>query len=137
MKHIAVAAILALAPATVQAAETLSYDVVFNDSIIAAGTDTLAVGDRVIINDRLLSDGADAGQAAGVCTIVDVESNSAICTVTFTLEAGGLSVQFVNSPPPEKTFPILGGTGAFAGRHGIGTLLEHGDGTGSVNFTVD
>lgn len=137
MKQLIAAIFVAISPASILAAEALSYDVVFDDKVIAAGTDTLSTGDRIIINDRLLENGLDAGRAAGVCTIVDAEDSYAICTVTFTLEAGSIAIQFVNAPPPEKTFPILGGTGLFAGRHGMGTLLEHGDGTGSVSFTLD
>lgn len=137
MRTLTLATLFAALSTSASLAETLDYDVVFNDSLLTARSDALSVGDRIIVNDRLLQNGREAGNAAGVCTIVDVEASTAICTIAFTLEDGLLAVQFVNSPPPEKHFPILGGTGAYAGRLGTGTLIEHGDGTGTVRFVID
>jgi hypothetical protein len=138
MKSVTLAAVAALllgSPAS--AAETLSYDVVFHDKVITAKTDALSAGDRIIINDDLLIAGTKVGMAAGACTITDEVNGFAICNVSFVLEKGALSIQFVNSPPPEKNFAILGGSDAYAGRTGAGTLIEHGDGTGSVTFRLD
>ncbi|HZY69276.1 MAG TPA: dirigent protein [Devosia sp.] len=139
MKSLPFAAALSLfaVAAPVTAAETLRFDVAFHDQLISARTDALSVGDRVIINDDLLTDGEKVGTAAGLCTITDTAVGLAICNVSFVLPGGSLSVQFVNSPPPEKTFAILGGTGDFAGATGSGTLIENGDETGSVEFVLD
>ena len=134
---VALATLLAALSTPAAAAETLHFDVVFNDSVLTAKPDALSVGDRIIINDRLLEDGVEVGTAAGTCTIVDTGRSTAICNVTFTLKAGVLAVQFVNSPPPEKHFPILGGTRAYEGRTGSGVLVERGDGTGTVRFVIN
>jgi hypothetical protein len=134
---IMLAAILALVAPSAAVAETLSYDVIFNDSVLSARTDALSVGDRIIINDRLLTGGVDVGTSTGLCTIIDTEKSTAICNVSFSVEGGMFAVQFVNSPPPEKHFPITGATGAYEGRGGVGTLVEHGDDTGSVSFTIN
>lgn len=130
----AVAAALVVVPALAQ--EPLAFDVRFNDTFLAAEPDRLSLGDRIIINDRLLKDGAEAGSAAGVCTIVDPATGAAICTISFTLSDGTLAAQFVNRPPPEKTFAVVGGTGAYAGRQGSGILVENGDETGRVSFEL-
>ncbi len=133
--YAALAALLLVAPAG--AADTLSYDVVFHDKLISAKTDALSAGDRIIINDDLMTGGVKVGTAAGACTITDEINSFAICNVSFVLERGSLSIQFVNSPPPEKHFAILGGSDAYSGRTGSGTLIENGDGTGSVTFRLD
>ncbi len=117
------------------AQESLSYDVEFGDTVLSATGTSLSIGDRVIINDRLLNEGEAVGSAHGVCTITD-PAGFAICNVTFVLPDGAISTQFVNSPPPEKLFSIIGGTGASLGAVGSGRLLEHGDGTGELSFEV-
>lgn len=138
MKSVSLAALAALLLASPAiAAETLSYDVAFHDKLITAKTDALSAGDRIIINDDLLTGGQKVGTAAGACTITDEVNGFAICNVSFVLEKGSLSIQFVNSPPPEKHFAILGGTGAYAGATGSGTLIENGDETGSVVFELN
>ena len=62
MKQLIAAIFVAISPASILAAEALSYDVVFDDKVIAAGTDTLSTGDRIIINDRLLENGDSDGE---------------------------------------------------------------------------
>jgi hypothetical protein len=119
------------------AAQTLVYDVTFHDSFITAKTDALSAGDRIIINDELLQDGKKVGMTSGACTITEPVQGYAICNVTFVLADGAVSVQFVNSPPPEKHFAILGGTDTYAGAGGNGVLLEHGDGTGKLTLNID
>jgi hypothetical protein len=132
---IAAAAFAALA-GSATAAETETYDVTFLDTILTQSTEGLSLGDRFILNDLLLKDGKEVGYNSGVCTITDVQG-IAICNITFVLPEGTVSIQFVNSPPPLKTFGLFGGTGAHASRSGSGELLEHGDGTGKVTFNFD
>ena len=129
-------AMLALLSATPALAESLAFDVAFNDTLVTVNNDRLVAGDRVIMNDVLLTDGTPVGAAHGVCTITD-PNGFAICNVTFVLGPDSLSAQFVNSPPPEKHFAILGGTGKYASATGMGTLIEHGDETGSLSFELD
>ncbi len=131
----AAVAIAGLMGSATGAAETLSYEVTFNDSVLAAKTDGLNLGDRFIIDDVLLKDGKQVGTNSGVCTVTNV-AGIALCNVTFVLAEGTLSIQFVNSPPPTKDFAVMGGTGAYAGKTGSGQLIENGDNTGKVTFTL-
>ena len=126
-------AVALVAPASAQ--DRLQFDVAFNDAMITQSQETLTVGDRIVMNDTLLQGGTEVGSVAGVCTIVDL-AGFAICNVTFTLPEGTIATQFVNSPPPEKHFPVLGGTGAYSGASGSGTLIENGDETGSLSFEL-
>lgn len=118
------------------AAEELRFDVTFDDTVMSARDDALSKGDRVILDDKLTREGAEAGRAAGVCTVTD-PAGIMLCTVTFRLENGSISTQFANSPPPEKIFALFGGTGELQGRSGMGVLTEFGDGTGSLVLTLD
>ncbi len=114
----------------------LRFDVVFNDTFVLADESAgPQLGDRVILNDDLLIDGEVVGHTGGVCTITDVEGEM-LCLVTFALPEGTISTQFLNTPPPEKLFPILGGTGAYENAGGHGELVEAGDGTGTLEFFV-
>ncbi len=130
-----VLAAVAASASPVLAQESYSYDVEFGSKVLSETGTSLSIGDRIIIHDRLLQAGEEVGAAHGVCTITDPEG-FALCTITFVLPDGAISTQFVNSPPPEKFFSIMGGTGAFASAAGTGRLLEHGDGTGVLSFEV-
>ena len=118
------------------AEQSLHFDVQFRDTILAAGDSGLALGDRFILSDRLLQDGAEVGHNAGVCTITDAEGAEALCEVTWALQDGTIATQFLNAPPPEKVFAVVGGTGRYEGARGSGTLVEFGDETGAVAFRL-
>lgn len=118
---------------TASAQSGVTFDVLFNDTILAQGTNGWTLGDRFVLNDQLSRGGEVVGRIGGVCTIIDVEG-FALCNMTFVLPDGEISGQFLNSPPPEKTFAITGGTAAYLGRPGYGILIENGDGTGTVTF---
>jgi hypothetical protein len=111
----------------------LHYDVQFHDTIIAKVQTGLSQGDQFVLNDTLLSNGAEVGHNGGVCTVNDA-AGELICVVTWSLPDGTISTQFLNTPPPDKVFAITGGTGAYAGIQGTGELTENGDETGSVTF---
>jgi hypothetical protein len=117
------------------AAAALHFDVQFHDAILAANASTLAAGDRIILGDRLLQAGQEVGHNAGVCTITD-PAGEMICEVVYTLPEGTIATQFLNTPPPAKTFAVVGGTGRYAGARGTGTLLEHADQTGVLDFQL-
>ena len=119
----------------VAAREALHFDVQFRDTILAADPSTLAAGDRIILSDRLLRGGREVGHDAGVCTITD-PAGEAICEVVYSLPDGTIAAQFINAPPPAKTFAVVGGTGRYAGARGTGTLLEHEDQTGVLDFQL-
>src|SRR5690606_27828133 len=92
----------------------LRFDVVFNDTLVLQDESAggFLLGDRVILNDDLLIDGEIVGHNGGVCTVTDLEGEM-LCLVTFALPEGTISTQFLNTPPPEKLFPIIGGSGAY------------------------
>jgi hypothetical protein len=113
--------------------ETLEFDIAFRDTVLAADQSALSLGDRFILNDLILQEGEQVGHNGGVCTIVDT-AGEAMCTVIFSLPEGTIVTAFLNTPPPEKTFAIVGGTGKYAGARGGGTLVEAPDQTGTLTF---
>src|SRR5689334_22029603 len=99
--------------------QLLAFDVAFHDTVLAANTATFSLGDRIILNDRLLANGTEVGHNAGVCTITDNSGGGeALCNVTWALPDGTISTQLLNTPPPQKTFAIIGGTGGYQGARG-------------------
>lgn len=116
--------------------QTLAYDVRFHDTVLAAKTDGLSLGDRFILDDTLLQGGKAVGKSSGLCTITDT-TGIALCNVTFTLPDGTVSIQFVNAPPPKKDFAVIGGTGSYAGSTGTGVMIENGDNTGNLSLTLN
>ncbi len=117
------------------AVETLSFDIAFRDTILAADQSALSLGDRFILNDLILKEGETVGHNGGVCTIIDT-AGEAMCTVVFSLPEGTIVTAFLNTPPPEKTLAIVGGTGKYAGARGEGTLVEAPDQTGWLTFEL-
>jgi hypothetical protein len=113
--------------------ETLNYDVAFRDTVLAADQSALSLGDRFILNDLILKEGEAVGHNGGVCTIVDA-AGEAMCTAIFSLPEGTIVTAFLNTPPPEKTLAIIGGTGTYQGARGEGTLVEAPDQTGTLTF---
>ena len=138
-----VAGLLPLAPAARTGAQagtpapsgqTLHFDVQFRDTFLAADPAAMALGDRVILSDLLLANGQEVGRNAGVCTVTD-PAGEAICSVVYTLPDGQIATQFFNTPPPEKVFAIVGGTGRYQDARGFGELVESGtDQTGTITF---
>jgi hypothetical protein len=117
------------------AATTLAFAVAFRDTVLAANTSDLSPGDRILLSDRLLQNGKEIGHDAGVCTVTDAAAGGeALCAVTWALPEGTISAQFLNAPPPEKIFAVVGGTGQYQGARGYGVLVEEPNQTGTVTF---
>jgi hypothetical protein len=127
---------LAANAATPEANDAPRFDIKFHDTFVTKDPNALALGDRIILSDAVLKNGEQVGHNGGVCTVTDVAGEME-CTVTWSLPDGTISTQFLNTPPPEKTFAIVGGTGHYAGARGTGTLVEHGDETGTVAFALE
>jgi hypothetical protein len=115
--------------------ETLEFDVAFRDTLVADNLSAPGVGDSIILNDLILKDGETVGHNGGVCTFID-EAHEAMCTVVFSLPEGTIVASFLNTPPPEKTFAVVGGTGKYAGARGQGELIEAPDQTGWLTFNL-
>jgi hypothetical protein len=101
------------------------------------GEPGFSAADVLVFNDHLLRDGRQVGHEVGSCVLVDA-SGLSNCTGVITLDGDGtIAFAFENAPPPEKTLAITGGSGDFRSAEGDGTLLENGDGTGTLTLSVD
>jgi Allene oxide cyclase barrel like domain len=93
-------------------------------------------GDEIVFHDKLLTRGDQVGDELGSCVIVDEGVGLANCTMVIRLARGQITAAFANSPPPRKTLAITGGTGSYRTVHGEGTLVEAGDGTGTLTLRI-
>ena len=124
------------------ASRTLSFGVQFSPFSLIRVNPTpdpatgLGLGDALTFHDLLVADGQQVGDEAGSCVIVDVEQALATCTQVIRLPDGTITAQFLNGPPAEKQLAVTGGTGAYRNAGGEGTLLEFGDGTGSLTLRL-
>jgi Allene oxide cyclase barrel like domain len=125
----------ASASGTPVAQASLRFDIEFHDTILAQATSRFSLGDRFILHDRVLLNGRQVGHNSGVCTVTDVAGET-ICIVTWALPEGTISTQLLNSPPPRKAFAVVGGTGRYLGVRGAGELVEAGNETGTVTFSL-
>jgi hypothetical protein len=76
------------------------------------------------------------GHDGGSCVIFDVAKSEENCMLTFSLPGGDITTQFLNSPPPAKTFAVTGGTGTYRNVRGQGELVESGQGTATLSFDL-
>ena len=151
----AVIAVLAIVAGTVSAAAaspaagpsaakstTLVFDVVFSPTEFVQANNVrnpespFALGDELVFHDQLFSGGQHAGDEAGSCVIVDVSPLLANCTEGIRLQHGTITAQFLNAPPPTKQIAVTGGTGTYKNVGGDGTLVEFGNGKGSLTLHV-
>jgi hypothetical protein len=117
--------------------KTLTFDVHFSPFELVRSSSTpdpntgLGVGDQLIFHDLFFVNSNQVGDEGGNCVIVDASQALANCVSTIRLAGGTITAQFLNSPPPLKVLAITGGSGSYRRVAGDGTLLEHGDGTGT------
>lgn len=127
------------AAATNAAGSTLRYRVQFSPFFyLDLGAPGPSMGDQIVSHDLLFdAGGRQVGHDGIACVVTDPAAGpEAACTGTFVLPGGQLTTQFLNSPPPVKHFAITGGTGRYRTARGDAVLVENGDGTGSVTFTL-
>jgi hypothetical protein len=97
----------------------LRFDVQFSDPfLVDVGEPGLSLGDYPVFHDLLFSHDEQVGDEGGTCPIVDVSQGLIHCTA------------------PTKQFAITGGTGRYQDASGQGTLVEFGDGTGSLTLKL-
>jgi hypothetical protein len=135
---VAVVAVAGSSAAASDDGDTLEFQVEFSPpSYTDLGDPGFSPADVIVFHDQLLQDGRPAGHEVGSCVLVDA-AGLANCTAVVTLDdRGTIAFAFENAPPPEKTLAITGGSGDFRDAGGDGTLVEHGDGTGTLTLSVD
>jgi hypothetical protein len=119
-------------------ARTLRFDVRFSPFhlVDADGDGAPSLGDYPVFHDILLRDGEEVGDEGGTCPIVDVEQGLIHCTGTMRLPDGQLTFQGLTTTAPTKQLAITGGTGRYQGMGGEATLVELGDGTGTLTVRL-
>jgi hypothetical protein len=108
------------------------------DTFLDLGAPGPSQGDEFIFHDLVFTpDGrTQVGHDGGMCVIFDVAKSEENCTLTFSLPGGDITTQFLNSPPPAKTFAVTGGTGTYRNVRGQGELVESGQGTATLSFDL-
>jgi len=128
-------AVVALTTGDARAARALAYDVKFNDSVLPATTTHSGPGDRIVLSHSLWREGRSAGRIEGACTVTSVDG-TAICNASLMLNDGTIAIQFIDAPPPSAEFAVVGGTGAYQGLAGSGTLVQQSDESGALTLTL-
>jgi hypothetical protein len=108
------------------------------DTFLDLGAPGPSQGDEFIFHDLVFTpDGrTQVGYDGGSCVIFDVAKPEENCTLTFSLPGGDIMTQFLNSPPPAKTFAVTGETGSYRNVRGQGELVESGHGTATLIFDL-
>jgi hypothetical protein len=118
---------------------TLRFDVRFSPfnliDVDHSGAQTFTTGDEIVFHDKLFVDERRVGDQGGSCVIIDGTAGLANCTGVVRLPAGEVSYQFLNSPPPDKTLVVTGGTGRYLNVGGVAALHEDATGpTGTLTL---
>lgn len=127
-------AVVALTTGDARAARSLIYDVKFTDSALPS-TGHSGPGDRIVLSDSLWREGRSAGRIEGACTVTSADG-TAICNASLMFSDGTIAIQFIDAPPPGAEFAVVGGTGAYQGLAGSGTLVQRGDESGTLTLTL-
>ena len=124
---------------------TLTFDVAFSPfELVEANNQRdpaspVALGDEIVFHDRLSTRGRQVGDEVGSCVITAVDPEViANCSGVIRLPGGNITFQFPNVPGPDpKSLAVTGGTGRYRSAGGEGTLVENGDGTGTLTLSLD
>jgi hypothetical protein len=119
----------------------LHFDVRFSPftlvDVDGSGPHNFTAGDEIVFHDKLLVRGHHIGDEGGSCVVIDGTAALANCTGVIRLQHGLISYQFLNEPPPDKTFVITGGTGRYLNVGGTGHLHEDATGpTGTLTVRL-
>jgi len=96
----------------------------------------VSLGDYTVFHDLLFSHGERVGDEGGTCPIVDVEQGLIHCTGTIRLSGGQITFQGLTTTAPTKHVAITGGTGRYQDVSGQATLVELGNGRGSLTVEL-
>jgi hypothetical protein len=141
---VAIAAVSQAAEPSTATSKTLTFDVVFSPFTLVATNNVrvpnspFALGDEVVFHDQLFANGKQVGDDLGSCVIValtpELLNN---CSMVIRLPGGDITGQFATVPgPTPKPLALTGGTGTYRNAGGEGTLVEFGNGTGSLTLHV-
>jgi hypothetical protein len=119
----------------------LHFDVHFSPftlvDVDGSGPHNFTDGDEIVFHDQLLIHADQVGDEGGSCVVIDGAAALANCTGVIRLPHGLISYQFLNEPPPDKTFVITGGTGRYLNVGGTGHLHEDATGpTGTLTVRL-
>ena len=108
------------------------------DTFLDLGAPGPSQGDEMVLHDLVFTpDGrTQVGYDGGSCVFFDLAKPEENCTVTYSLPGGEITTQFLNSPPPAKTFAVTGGTGVYRNVRGQGELVELGNETATLSFDL-
>ena len=108
------------------------------DTFLDLGAPGPSQGDEMVLHDLVFTPNGrtQVGYDGGSCVFFDVAKPEENCTLTFSLPGGDIMTQFLNSPPPAKTFAVTGGTGIYRNVRGQGELVESGHGTATLSFDL-
>ena len=116
---------------------TTTFHVLFSPfNYTDVGAPGPSAADVIVFHDQLQQGGRAVGDEIGSCTLVDPSDGLANCTGVVRLGEGTITYSFVNAPPPRKVLALTGGSGQFRTARGDGTLVENGDGTGTLILRI-
>jgi hypothetical protein len=116
---------------------TVRLDVEFSPfEYVDVGKQGPSAGDMTVFHDTLESKGRKAGDEGGACTIVDVAETLLNCVGTVRLKDGTITYQGLATPDPTKKLVVTGGTGRYTGARGEATVVEFGNGKGSLTIRL-
>jgi Dirigent-like protein len=139
---LAATALLTVGRAQPSGSQKLQYDVTFSPfHLVDVGAKGPGLGDQVVFNDALAQRGKAVGHEAGFCVITRFDPKHTpalenVCSLTLEVPGGKIVAQGMASEAPKKEIVIIGGTGAFVGARGTATLLEFGNGKGSMTLEI-
>ena len=118
-------------------ATTLRFDVQFSPfHLVDVGEPNPSLGDYVVFHDLLFAHGKQVGDDGGTCPIVDLSQGLIHCTGTIRLAGGQITFQGLTTTAPTKHVAITGGTGRYQDLSGQATLVEFGNGRGSLTLKL-
>jgi hypothetical protein len=101
--------------------------------VVDVGEPNLSLGDYTVFHDQLFAHGKRVGDQGGTCPIVDLGQGLIHCTGTIRLSGGQITFQGLTTTAPTKRFAITGGHQDASGQ---GTLVEFGNGRGSLTLKL-
>jgi hypothetical protein len=127
----------------ITAPQTLQFDIVFSSFfVVDVKPKGFSKGDDSVFHDRLFSNGQEVGEDGGDCPIIDSPPSPSApfpvnCAASFRLPGGQITTQgLATTGAPPKHLAVTGGTDTYQNVRGQATLVEFGDGTGSVTFNL-